>query len=73
MDPLDAAVSQGAREKGGGVSGQTKNELADQLKVRRDEIDVSLDNLTRLNLMIHPHTQYHVSPFGREFLLAISD
>jgi hypothetical protein len=73
MDPLDAAVLQGAREKGGGMSGQSQNELAAQLKVRRDEIDVSLDNLTRLNLMLHPHTQYHVSSFGREFLLAISD
>jgi hypothetical protein len=47
--------------------------LAEQLKVRRDEIDVSLNNLTRLKLMDHPHIQYHVSAYGREFLLAISN
>jgi hypothetical protein len=25
------------------------------------------------DLMVHPHIQYHVSAFGREFLLAISN
>jgi hypothetical protein len=73
MDPLDAAVLQAVREKGGGVSGQIQEAIAALLKVRREEVSVSLDNLTRLNLMDHPHIQYHISALGREFLLAISD
>jgi hypothetical protein len=48
--------------------------LAAQLKVRRDEAEVSLSNLARLDLMASPtNADFHVSAFGREFLRAISD
>jgi hypothetical protein len=73
MDPLDGAVLATVRKKGGAVSGQVQEMIATDLKVRRDEVSVSMENLTRLKLMDHPATQYHISPFGREFLVAISD
>jgi hypothetical protein len=50
--------------------------MAQQLKVRTDEIEVSLENLTRLGLMDNAGTgaaRYLMTPFGREFLLAIAD
>jgi Abortive infection alpha len=72
MDALDAAVMQSA-SIAGGVSGQIQERMAKELKVRRDEVSVSLDNLARLKLMDRPHTQYHASAFGREFLVAIAD
>jgi predicted transcriptional regulator len=72
MDPLDAAVLQAVQEAGGGATEQTQNELAQRLKVNRDEIEISLGNLTRLNLMSRPQ-HFVISAFGREFLRAISD
>jgi Abortive infection alpha len=80
MDPLDAAVlhsaenKEGAEKRAGRVRQSDQNDLAAQLKVRRDEIEVSLRNLARLNLMDQPtHTDFFFSAFGREFLRAISD
>ncbi len=80
MDPLDAAVlhsaekTEGAEKRAGRVKQSDQNELAAQLEVRRDEIEVSLGNLTRLGLMDRPtHADFFVSAFGREFLRAISD
>jgi hypothetical protein len=72
MDPLDAAVLQSARDRGG-VTGQIQLEFAEKLKVRRDEIEVSLNNLARLKLVSNPPGSFHVTAFGREFLLAVSD
>ena len=75
LDPLDAAVLRSAGERTGGlVRHEDQNELAQQLKVRRDEVEVSLRNLARLDLMAHPtNVDFHVSAFGREFLRAIAD
>jgi len=80
LDPLDAAVLQRAQQLPSGpgrVAGAAKNALAEPLKVSRDEIEVSLGNLVRLNLA-YPLTESPVpdvmtSPFGREFLRTVSD
>jgi hypothetical protein len=62
MDPLDAAVLQSARDRGG-VTGQIQLEFAEKLKVRRDEIEVSLNNLARLKLVSNPPGSFHVKDF----------
>jgi hypothetical protein len=80
MDPLDAAVLQGAQQlptDPGRMAGVAKETLAKQLQVSRDEIEVSLGNLVRLRLA-YPLTESPVpdvltSAFGREFLRMVSD
>ena len=77
MDPLDAAVLQGVHDVGGAVTGQNRNTLAEQLHASRDEIDVSFANLTKLELVYSGRPgsadPASISPFGREFLRAVSD
>jgi hypothetical protein len=72
MDPLDAAVLSGAQLEHG-VSGNRLNGLAEELRVSRDQIDVSCDNLKKLELFRGNETTNHLTPFGREFLRAVSD
>jgi abortive infection alpha-like protein len=73
MDPLDAAVLEHSQGRRGGVSGQIQNELAKEINATRDQVEVSLENLTRVELMVKPGSSFFVSAFGREFLRAISD
>jgi hypothetical protein len=73
MDPLDAPVlSKLATIQGGLVTDETRIQLSTALDVRRDEVDVSINNLVRLELLAltHPPNAW-ISPFGREFLRAI--
>jgi hypothetical protein len=74
MDPLDAAVLNYVKEAGGGVTGQIRNEAAAKLDTSRDEVDVSIANLEKLELM---HSASPVSsmlsPFGRELLRTLSN
>jgi hypothetical protein len=78
MDPLDAAVLQSVPALGGAMTGQTRNTLAGQLHASRDEIDVSVANLIKLELVYSPRPESTgiaagITAFGREFLRAISD
>jgi Abortive infection alpha len=74
MDPLDAAVLQSAQAFGGDITGKVRNDLAQRLHASRDETDVSIANLEKLEL-VRPTNPPNavVSPFGREFLRAVSD
>jgi hypothetical protein len=80
MDPLDAAVLQASHAQHGGAMGdQVRNSLAAALHVLRDEVDVSIFNLKKLGLVLpsatlnpSPYDALAISPFGREFLRAIS-
>ena len=78
LDPLDAAVLEGiSTAAGGAVSPGMRNSLAEQLHASRDEIDVSIANLTKLELVYSSRPgsvdPAYISPFGREFLRAISN
>jgi len=78
MDPLDAAVLQGVHAVGGAVTGQNRNTLAEQLHASRDEIDVSVANLVKLELVYSSRPDStaaptSITPFAREFLRAISN
>src|SRR5262245_8475955 len=74
MDPLDAAVLSYVKEAGGGVTGQIRREAAEKLYVSRDEVDVSIANLEKLELMDRGGpVSSTLSPFGREFLRTVSD
>lgn len=77
MDPLDAAVLKTAQEKSGRLDGNARQMLAGELHVSRDEIDVSVSNLVKLDL-INPSPLYDpgvafVSALGREFLRAVAE
>ena len=74
LDPLDAAVLRSAQNSGGMVDANMANVIAKQLGATRDQIDVSVLNLVRLELALSTHSPTAaVSAFGREFLRAISD
>jgi hypothetical protein len=78
LDPLDAAVLQGiGAAPGGAATPGMRNSLAEQLHASRDEIDVSIANLTKLELVysgrLGSPDPAHIMPFGREFLRAVSD
>lgn len=74
LDPLDAAVLQATHAGGGGIQDQTRNSLAAQLHVSRDEVDVSIANLTKLELVMQVNTSFAgLSPFGREFVRTVSN
>jgi abortive infection alpha-like protein len=73
MDPLDAAVLRHANERGGGITGQIRNEVAAALHTSRDEVDVSIMNLAKLGLIQETPISAAVTAFGREFLRTVSD
>jgi hypothetical protein len=75
MDPLDAAVlQQVSTHHDGRVTGAIRNQIADALGRKRDEVDVSIDNLSDLRLLGIPYPpDGTITHFGREFLRAISD
>jgi hypothetical protein len=71
---LDAAVLNYAKEAGGGFTGQIRNDAAAKLDASRDEVDVSIANLEKLELMhgAGPVTTT-LLPLGRELLRTLSD
>jgi hypothetical protein len=69
MDPLDAGVLFGIQRWNGALPGGGANALAEELHVSRDQIDISCENLRKLELLIGTT----VTPFGREFLRAVLD
>jgi hypothetical protein len=74
MDPPDAAVLSSLQRQQVAISGPALNMLAAELGVSRDQLDVSGGNLRKLELLMGdaPNTLI-LSPFGREFLRAVSD
>jgi len=75
LDPLDAAVLQAiSAAPGGSVTPGMRNSVAEQLEASRDELDISIDNLMKLEL-VDPATgdPAHLTPLGRQFLRALSD
>jgi Abortive infection alpha len=75
LDPLDATVLQLIERDGAGsFNPNTRNALALNMKVRPDQIDISAENLAHANLLTPiGHSAKSITPFGREFLRAISD
>jgi hypothetical protein len=75
MDPLDAAVLRCANATGGGlITNDTREKMASELGASRDETDVSIANLQKLELVVPTNPPNAiVSPLGREFLRAVAD
>jgi len=75
MDPLDAAVLQSANaDDAGRVTGETQIKIAKRLDSSRDEVEVSISNLEKLDLIREVNAVTRgVSAFGREFLRTVSD
>lgn len=74
MEPLDAAVLPYVHQHGGRVDGGVANTLAAELRATRDEIDVSVANLVKLELLgPTQHPSAAITASGREFLRAIGD
>jgi hypothetical protein len=72
MDPLDAVVLQSSPIRDN-ITRTIRHSLAVELNNSDDEVDVSFSNLTRLEMfdLTHPPDGF-ISPFGREFLRAVS-
>jgi hypothetical protein len=69
MDPLDASVLRAAKRRNVPISGGGRDALAEELRLTSDQVDVSLMNLQKLELMTRLATgAIGVTPFGREFL-----
>ena len=75
MDPLDALVLQCANASVGGlITNEARIKMASELGASRDETDVSVANLQKLELVVSTNPPNAiVSPFGREFLRAVTD
>lgn len=79
MDPLDAKVLQRADNINSSISNNVRSRLANDLSRSADQINISIDNLTKLELLANPYGPNNnagervVTPFGREFLRAIGD
>jgi hypothetical protein len=74
LDPLDARVLACLPGRGGGVNQGQRNEMANELSISRDEVDVSLENLVKVELASDPHgSLIALTALGREFLRAVAD
>jgi hypothetical protein len=73
MDPLDAPFLLKLHERSGRADGAGLNSMASEFNVTRDEIAVSWSNLRKLELLMEDSHSAVISPFGREFVRAISD
>jgi Abortive infection alpha len=72
MDPLDARVLESAHRRASVIDGNARNQIAGEFSVIRDQVDISVDNLVRLDLMGRLTSDAAgVSHFGREFLRAV--
>jgi hypothetical protein len=75
MDPLDAAVIRGIHSTEL-ISGDMLTKLRSELGASEDEIEISIENLHRLELIEERGGKYkssYMSAFGREFLRTVSD
>jgi hypothetical protein len=75
LDPMDAAVLEAVqRDAGGTLNSGSRNALADAMKVRPNQINISGENLSHQNLLTSPGQEIKtVTAFGREFLRAVAD
>jgi hypothetical protein len=75
MDPLDAAVLSAGLKVANVISQREFNTFATELNASRDEIEISVKNLEKLNLfrLVANGPNTVISPFGREFMRAITD
>ncbi len=72
MDPPDALVLASLPDRRGGVTGTDRNAVAQQLGISRDELEISLKNLIRLELLSEMGGGgAATTPLGREFLFAV--
>jgi hypothetical protein len=73
LDPLDALVMQWMSAHGGGAHEISRNAIAKDLNVSRDEVDVSIANLVKVEFAAEPHrgAATNLTPFGREFLRVV--
>jgi hypothetical protein len=73
LDPLDAAVLIEMNHTGGRIEAGNRGSLAASLHITRDEVDISMTNLSALGLLENPSAALTVMvPLGREFLRAIA-
>jgi hypothetical protein len=74
LDPLDARVLACLHGRGGGAYEGQRNEMAGELGISRDEVEVSLANLRRVELAFEPQGNLiAITALGREFLRAVAD
>jgi Abortive infection alpha len=74
LDPLDARVLACLHGRGGGAYESQRNEMAGELGISRDEVEVSLANLRRVELAFEPEGNLiAITALGREFLRAVAD
>lgn len=74
MDPLDARVLEAAHGRNAIVDGNARQQISGALTVLRDQVDVAVENLIKLELLSRVPTGADtcaVSAFGREFLRAV--
>ena len=69
MDPLDSSVLIAANKRNAPMSGGGRDSISAELQLSRDQVEVSIANLQKLELMVQlPTGSIGVSPLGREFL-----
>jgi hypothetical protein len=68
MDPMDTKILEEMYKMP--AAGQAENDLASRLRVSRDEVDVSIQNLRRLGCIMNPPSPVSLSAFGRELMRA---
>jgi len=76
MDPLDAFVLQDIAKRGGVMTAPISDDLSKSESVSRDEIEVSVANLVKLELAHYTtmdRVESRIMPFGREFLRTVAD
>ena len=79
MDSIDFLVEliraeSASADDAGRVTGDTQNKMAKRLDASRDEVEVSISNLEKLDLIREVNAVTRgVSAFGREFLRTVSD
>jgi len=72
MDPLDARLLHAATAHGGAITEETRKHLCATLHVSRDELEVSIQNLEKLEMLVLPSPPNGaISAIGREFLRAV--
>jgi Abortive infection alpha len=74
LDPLDAPVLEWVHQHSGSADHAQRNTAANDLRVNRDEVDVSIQNLVKAEFLGTPGGNVvALTSFGREFLRCIGD
>jgi Abortive infection alpha len=68
MDPLDALLLNALRGVGGRMTNDARNSIAAQMHVSRDQVEVSIGNLSKLGVLEQSPAGAFLTAFGREFL-----